>query len=212
MSETKLRDISTFVRRKMRRLPSQSLVMLLASAVGFATGLACVGLKWSIKWVSDLMSVFISPESNPVLMVLPLAGLVLAALFSQLVVGENLSGSTDKLIAFLRKGGADIKKSHIYGPLAANVFTLGFGGSAGAEGPIAVSGADAAAGALVHRLRGGCRYRSHIQGSGGRYVVYFGDTAAALHLSDRACTSACLPCLGSYLLYAYRLYFRCFFG
>ncbi len=76
----------------------------------------------------------------------------------------------------------------------------------------ALSGADAAAGAPVHRLRGGCRYRSHIQGSGGRYVVYFGDTAAALHLSDRACTSACLPCLGSYLLYAYRLYFRCFFG
>ncbi|GFI13591.1 H(+)/Cl(-) exchange transporter ClcA [Muribaculaceae bacterium] len=141
MSETKLRDISSFVRRKMRRLPSQSFVMLLASAVGFATGLACVGLKWSIKWVSDLMSVFISPGANPVLLLLPLAGLVLAALFSRLVVGENLSRSTDKLITFLRKGGSDIKKSHIYGPLAANVFTLGFGGSAGAEGPIAVAGA-----------------------------------------------------------------------
>lgn len=129
------------MRRGLREMPPQALTMLVAAAVGFTTGLTCVGLRWSVKWMSDFVGGLWSPGAGPVLLVLPVAGFVLAEMFSRVAVGENLSKGTDRLIAFLRSGGSAMSGRQIYAPLVANVMTLGFGGSAGAEGPIAVAGA-----------------------------------------------------------------------
>lgn len=134
-------NIIALMRLYRRYVPEKAYIMILAAIVGLSTGLACVILKKLIALVSGALMGHFSDSVNWTLLVLPVIGLTLAGLFCRYVVRRPLSGGTDRLVHFLNKGGWAINKKLIFGPIIANVFTLGFGGSAGAEGPIAVTGA-----------------------------------------------------------------------
>ena len=114
--------------------------MLLAAAVGFTTGFACVILKYLIKTVSEAITHFSHDGGNLWFLVLPVIGFGLSAFFCHKIVRRDLSHGTDKLIAFLKRGGSVVNRKLLFAPIIANTFTLGFGGSAGAEGPIATTG------------------------------------------------------------------------
>lgn len=133
-------NIAKFIIR-FRRLPQSVFFMLTGAFVGLCTGLLCVFLKWFISSISHLVVSHLGSGVNPIFIVLPLIGIGMAVLFSRGVLKTNLTRGTESLIAFLRKGGSELPKNLIYGPIIANSLTLGFGGSAGGEGPIAVTGA-----------------------------------------------------------------------
>ena len=126
-------------------------MMILAAATGVITGLACVVLRLLIKWVSGALTRHFPPAGDWTLLVLPLIGLTLTALFCRYIVRRPLNLGTDRLLDFLDKGRYIISKKLMFGPIIANVLTLGFGGSAGAEGPIAVTGASIS-GTIARRL------------------------------------------------------------
>lgn len=130
-----------YLRLARRYVSEKPYMMLLAATVGLITGLACVVLKTLIKWVSSGLTSHFSHTENWTLLILPLIGLGLAGIFCRYMIKRPLSQGTDRLIDFLEKGGYAISKKLTFGPIIANVLTLGFGGSAGAEGPIAVTGA-----------------------------------------------------------------------
>lgn len=67
--------------------------------------------------------------------------IVLTGLIVRKVVRLPLEHSTDKLKADLAAGKPFMPKRLMVAPIATSAMTLGFGGSAGAEGPIAYSGA-----------------------------------------------------------------------
>ncbi len=134
-------SLVAYLRLVHRKMPRKAYFMILAAAVGFATGIACVVLKTLIKWVSHVMLSHFHPEGNWILLILPVIGLTLVAIFCRYIIRCQLSEGTDRLIKFLHKGGYRISSKLMFGPIIANVLTLGLGGSAGAEGPIAVTGA-----------------------------------------------------------------------
>lgn len=125
--------------------------MILAAAAGTVTGLLCVLLKWLIAWISHWFTPTASAADNFYLMGLPLIGLTLAAIFTRLILRRQLAHGTERLVNFLGKGGYAMSRKLTFGPIIANSLTLGFGGSAGAEGPIAVTGA-AVSSLMVRRL------------------------------------------------------------
>ena len=57
------------------------------------------------------------------------------------LAGEDLSRGTDQLKERIGSGRFSVKRSLMWNPLVACLITVGFGGSAGSEGPCAVSGA-----------------------------------------------------------------------
>lgn len=128
-----------FVRLKKRFMP-YSFTMMLAVAVGFVTGFACVVLKYLIKVVSKTATGLIPDGGSLLFVILPVVGFGLTTFFCRKIIGRNLSHGTETLIAFLNKGGYILNKDLLYGSIIANTLTLGFGGSAGAEGPIATTG------------------------------------------------------------------------
>ena len=69
-----------------------------------------------------------------------MTGILLAVLFQRFVARRKLEHGTDQLGKMLTRGDYAVPSIFAWGPLVAAVMTLGFGGSAGAEGPIATSG------------------------------------------------------------------------
>ena len=85
-------------------------------------------------------------------LVLPLVGILIAVAWQKWIAKANMVHSTEHIKAYLASKNYDIPAGMMYDPIAACGITLGFGGSAGAEGPIAYAGA--AVGSKLGRIFG----------------------------------------------------------
>lgn len=116
--------------------------MLVAVIIGALTGFGAFLLKWSIAHITDIFSIHFSEKGpNYVFLVLPLAGFILVRVFMRYVLHYDMSHGIDKVQELMRQGVSSLRPSLGITPIIASSFTLGFGGSAGAEGPIATVGA-----------------------------------------------------------------------
>lgn len=123
-------------------LPPGVSLMVLAALVGLLAGLSAFLLKEIIKWLSLLfVSHFHEHGVNYGFLVIPLAGILLTVVFQRYFLKKNIEHGLDKIGDMVRRGQYNIPSTYTYGPVLASTMTLGFGGSAGAEGPIATTGA-----------------------------------------------------------------------
>lgn len=142
MSKTPLTSSSDREEWQIGRIPPSISLILLAALVGFAAGFLAFVLKTIIKWLSTFLVGHVHPDDvNFGLLVLPVIGILLAVAFQKWIIGRNLEHGTEKVETAVKNKHYKLPFSDTYGPMIASTFTLGFGGSAGAEGPIATAGA-----------------------------------------------------------------------
>ncbi len=123
-------------------LPPSISLFVLAALVGLLAGLGAFVLKETIKWLSLLLvSHFHKHGVNWALLSIPLAGILLTVALQRYGLKRNIEHGLDKIGDMVRRGQYNIPATYTYGPVLASTLTLGFGGSAGAEGPIASTGA-----------------------------------------------------------------------
>lgn len=113
--------------------------------VGALAGLAIGGVAWGVKRLVALISRvategFDADHANWWMLLLGIASIVLSAWVVRKVVKMPLEHGTDRLKADLEQGVTRLPKRLMVAPVAVNALTLGLGGSAGAEGPIAYAG------------------------------------------------------------------------
>lgn len=115
---------------------------LTAFIIGLLAGVLAFVLKRMIAAVSILVTKGLEVSTgNWILLLLPVAGILLASIFQRYGMHKNLSHGVEKLWKSLHHHNYILSPKILYGPMIANTLTLGFGGSAGAEGPIAYTGA-----------------------------------------------------------------------
>ena len=132
----------TNIRNKFAGSPIIVVGPVMCLVVGLLSGAASALLKWLIGHMSELARSLMNIErGNWMLILLPVAGIVLTGIFCRYVLRRNIEHSSEKIKESLHKGMDNVSGKLIYGPLIASTFTLGFGGSAGSEGPIATVGA-----------------------------------------------------------------------
>lgn len=134
-------------------MPAGVTLMCLACLCGMAAGVGAWFLKFAIGHMARLL--FSQASGSGVwwlLAVLPTAGILIAIAYQRYVVRGQLEHGTDLLCRHINAGHYSLKASLMVNPIIASTITLGFGGSAGAEGPIAYSGA--AMGSNIARLFG----------------------------------------------------------
>lgn len=120
---------------------------------GLAIGVAAHLLKALVRWISLLCtSGFNAEGGNAALLWVPVVGITVTGLLVRYVFRRPLEQATDRIKADMKAGRAALPARLIYEPIAAASVTLGFGGSAGSEGPIAYAGA--AIGSNLGRLFG----------------------------------------------------------
>lgn len=134
-------NLLTRIRLWLRKLPEVVAVTVIAVVVGLFAGLAAFLLKRAIGFTTSLLTSGINPHHfNVSLLFYPLAGIILTGLYQRYVLHRNIEHGVERIEACLKSRGYNPGSQYIYSPLLASTLTLGFGGSAGSEGPIATVG------------------------------------------------------------------------
>lgn len=127
-------------------------VPILAVIVGCITGFFAFLLKKMIGGVTDWLHKTFTGDIHWIMIIIPLLGIVLTGIFVRYIVRLDITHGVSKVLAKINNQIYTIKARVMAAPMIASSITLGFGGSAGSEGPIATTGA--AIGSNVARLFG----------------------------------------------------------
>lgn len=127
---------------RARHLSEKAFVFILATIVGIVAGFGAFLLKRLIAAVSGFLTSFFHPaSSNWLLLLIPVAGIILTGIFCRYVLRTPIAHGVARLMKNLSQKIYVLKPLITFAPILASTITLGFGGSAGSEGPIAYTGA-----------------------------------------------------------------------
>lgn len=126
----------------MSTQPSRLRILSAAALAGIIIGCVARAVKFLIARISALATVgFNADHSNWWLLLLGVASIVVSGFVVRKVVRQPLEHATGRIKSDLQKGMAPLPRRLMVAPVGVNALTLGLGGSAGAEGPIAYAGA-----------------------------------------------------------------------
>lgn len=126
-----------------------ALLMLLAVGVGLGSGLSAVVLATAVHEAIEFMR---GHAQTLLVVVVPAVGAGLASLFLHGWLKDQAGHGVPELIRASTFGGGAVRGDMVFSRLLASFLTVGSGGSAGLEGPIAVSGG--AIGSTISRALG----------------------------------------------------------
>lgn len=130
-----------FIRKQEGRFSQIALANAIAALVGVLCGFAACVLKYCINGVHNLVLDYLHAGFHWPLVVLPVIGVTLTVLLCKYIFGYSPAHGTDKIEQDVKSGDLKMRKSLMYSSVVTGSLTLGFGGSAGGEGPIAYTGA-----------------------------------------------------------------------
>lgn len=145
-----MKNISELVNRMLSRITTwqsehlgqRYFVIILSFFVGLSSGIAAVLLKHAIALVKSIVvDSFADYNYNLLLLLSPAIGILITLLFVRYLVKDGLGHGITKILYSISKSDSSLRYHHCYSSIVASSFTIGFGGSVGAEAPIALTGA-----------------------------------------------------------------------
>jgi CIC family chloride channel protein len=122
-------------------LDQTRLLYFLSLVVGLLSALAAVFLKNSVHYTHQFLTGDINRDSGNLLyLAYPVTGMLLTLLFVRYVVKDNISHGISRVLFAISKKKSYLKSHNGWTSLVASTFTIGFGGSVGAEAPIVLTG------------------------------------------------------------------------
>lgn len=144
--------------RYFRGLPEKSRLLILSFVVGICSGSAAVLLHVLIRLIRSGLSAAVASRSEVIFyLVLPGIGMLISGLLLRYLIKDNIGHGVTKVLVAVSKKEWSIKPHNTWSSILTSAFTIGFGGSVGAEAPIVYTGA--AIGSSFSRLFG-MSYRS----------------------------------------------------
>lgn len=130
------------VRDIKHHISPNPLAFIIASMVGLVSGCFAFLLKRMIAFVSGWLTAGMhAGEANYLLLLIPVCGIVLTGVFCRYVLHRDISHGVRQLMQGLKNKVYRLPLVQTVSLMIASTLTLGFGGSAGSEGPIACTGA-----------------------------------------------------------------------
>ncbi len=141
-----MENASIYFRRfliwRVKHISQKNFILLLSLITGILSGLAAVLLKNTIHYTHHLLTgEFHIDNINFLYLAYPVIGIFIAVFFSKTIIKDSLGHGVSKILYSLSKGGGKIKSHNNFSSIIASTFTIGFGGSVGAEAPIVLTGA-----------------------------------------------------------------------
>lgn len=117
-------------------------ILVCSVVAGAVIGVAAHLLKALVRYISLLCTAgFHASSGNYALLWVPVAGIVVTGLMVRYLFRRPLDNATARIKADMAAGRGSLPAVLTVAPVLASSVTLGFGGSAGSEGPIAYTGA-----------------------------------------------------------------------
>ena len=144
-----------FILWRRRTMTDKTAAMMVGMVIGIIAGTCAWFLKWAIGGLSHFFLSLTNPDGlNWWLFFLPFGGIIITACYQRYVLRYSLEHGVSQVSQAIASHQYKLRTGFCYQPLIANVMTVGLGGSAGAEGPVATAGA--AIGSLLARVTGMC--------------------------------------------------------
>ncbi|BBE20814.1 chloride channel protein [Aquipluma nitroreducens] len=117
-------------------------IYILSLLVGLVSGTAAFMLKNFIHYVSYFLTRHFSTSSESFFyLAYPMIGILISVLIVKYLIKDDISHGISKILSTLSKKGSHIKAHNMFSSMITSAFTIGFGGSVGAEAPIVYTGA-----------------------------------------------------------------------
>ena len=133
--------LAKFLLWRARHISKEQFILILSVLVGFFSGLVAVFLKNTTHFIQEVVSSgHFFDFLNPWYFILPIVGILITVGIKRLT-GKNIGeGIPSALFAMSRREGI-LKPYTMYASVITSMFTVGFGGSVGLEGPAVSTGA-----------------------------------------------------------------------
>lgn len=139
------------IERWLSEISEKNLIYILSLLVGILSGTAAFMLKNFIHYVSHFLTRhFKVSDGSLFYLAYPMIGILISLLIVKYLIRDDISHGVSKILSVLSKKGSHIKSHNMFSSMATSGFTIGFGGSVGAESPIVYTGA--AIGSNISRL------------------------------------------------------------
>ena len=127
----------------MLKFSEHNTILLLSFIVGVLSGCAAVILDWAIEQISYLLNgnIWNSTDYEWSFLVLPGVGMFISLLLLKFVVRDNIGHGVTKVLLAVSRNESKIKPHNTWSSVLTSSFTIGVGGSVGAEAPIVYTGA-----------------------------------------------------------------------
>lgn len=130
-----------FLKWREKHLSTHTFIIMLCLIIGIGCALSAFILKGAIEFIQETIINLASHDSiNYWYLAFPVIGITLASLFVKYVVRDDISHGITKILIAISQHKAIIKLHNIWSSIIASAFTIGFGGSVGAESPIVLTG------------------------------------------------------------------------
>ena len=162
-----LRKTISLLRSLKNRLSARQFEIVVAIIVGLSAGLMAVILKTTVHYIQKALASghSFSYNDTPYMIFYPLVGILLTVYFVQKVLKGDLGRGVSNVLYEIAQKSALVKRHKLYSHIVTSALTVGFGGSAGLEAPIVITGS-AVGSNIATAFKLGYRERSLFLGCG----------------------------------------------
>ncbi|WP_372771893.1 chloride channel protein [Mangrovibacterium sp.] len=123
------------------RMADSKKVYWLSLMIGIVCGTAALVLKNLIHLIGEtLVGNLKSSDENYLFLAFPLIGISITVLIVKLLVKDDLGHGVSKVLGAISLNKGKLKSHHTFSSMITSSFTIGFGGSVGAEAPVVLTG------------------------------------------------------------------------
>ena len=124
------------------KVSEKNKIYILSLLVGLLSGTAAFMLKNFIHYVSHFLTRHFKASSESFFyLAYPMTGIFISVLIVKYLIKDDISHGISKILSTISKNGTYIKAHNMFSSMITSGFTIGFGGSVGAESPIVYTGA-----------------------------------------------------------------------
>ncbi len=127
---------------RVKNISQKHFILILSLLVGVFSGLAAVILKNTVHFTHHMLTENFNLENrNYLYLAYPMIGILITILIIKFFIKDSLGHGVSKILYAISKRGGHLKSHNNYSSIITSTFTIGFGGSVGAEAPIVLTGA-----------------------------------------------------------------------
>lgn len=124
-----------------KHIKERQFILLLSFIVGIFSGLAAIILKSTIHYTHTfLIDKMEIGSGNYLYFALPAIGIIITVIWVKFFVKDKIGHGVSRILFAMSKKSGILKLHNTYSSIVASTFTIGFGGSVGAEAPIVLTG------------------------------------------------------------------------
>ena len=138
----KVSVLKRFLIWRIKHMSQRNFIMILSVVIGVLAGLGAVIIKNGVHLIKSLLtSNSVVDYQNYLFFGLPAIGILIAVVYVRFILRQHVGHGIPSVLFAISKSHGVIKRHNMFSSIVTSVFTVGFGGSVGLEGPTVATGA-----------------------------------------------------------------------